>query len=90
MLVPGHHKPLPQSAEQVDEEEGQGTNLADLILEKIAAHEAAQAENSVIQVGGPSEDAIELPAKVVEVYSKYVDLFKKILAFFVAVAKRVR
>jgi essential nuclear protein 1 len=54
-------------------DEGPGTNLADLILEKIAAHEAAQAAN-----GGNSNNApvsvdedFEIPAKVVEVYSKY-------------------
>lgn len=51
-------------------EEGQGTNLADLILEKIAAHEATQTGRPIIQGGGPPEEAIELPAKVVEVYSK--------------------
>ncbi|KAI9820303.1 MAG: snoRNA-binding rRNA-processing protein [Pycnora praestabilis] len=51
-------------------EEGQSTNLADLILEKIAAHEAAQSGYLAIQGGGPPEEAIELPAKVVEVYSK--------------------
>ncbi|CAF9930304.1 MAG: snoRNA-binding rRNA-processing protein [Alectoria fallacina] len=51
-------------------EEGQGTNLADLILEKIAAHEATQTGHTRIQGGGPPEEAIELPAKVVEVYSK--------------------
>ena len=50
--------------------EGQGTNLADLILEKIAAQEATQAGRPTIQGGGPPEEAIELPAKVVEVYSK--------------------
>lgn len=50
---------------------GHGTNLAELILEKIAAHEAAQADKPVVQGGGPPEDAVELPAKVVEVYSKY-------------------
>lgn len=82
IIVPGHQEPLPRSVEQVGDEEGQGTNLADLILEKIAAHEAAQAENSVIQVGGPPEDAIELPAKVVEVYSKYVSLFWISLPFW--------
>lgn len=57
-----------------DEAEGQGTNLADLILEKIAAHEAGQVGELVIQGGGMPEDAVELPAKVVEVYSKYVVL----------------
>ena len=58
------------------ENEGSGTNLADLILEKIAAHEAAQAKQdgegppNVIG-GGPPEDAVEIPAKVAEVYSQY-------------------
>lgn len=51
-------------------EEGEGTNLADLILEKIAAHEATQTGQPTVQGGGPPEEAIELPAKVVEVYSK--------------------
>ncbi|KAI9721067.1 MAG: hypothetical protein M1812_002548 [Candelaria pacifica] len=50
--------------------DGQGTSLADLILEKIAAHEAAQSDRPVVHGGGAPEDAIELPAKVVEVYSK--------------------
>ena len=39
-------------------------NLADLILEKIEAHEAAQAQD---ELPGP-DDAI--PPKVIEVYSK--------------------
>ena len=50
--------------------EGPGTNLADLILKKIAAHEAVRMGEPVIQGGGRPEDAVELPAKVVEVYSK--------------------
>jgi essential nuclear protein 1 len=41
-------------------------------LEKIAAHEAGQVGEPVIQGGGMPEDAVELPAKVVEVYSKLV------------------
>lgn len=46
---------------------GPGTDLAALILDKIAAAEAAQpAEHREIQGGGAPEDAIELPAKVVE------------------------
>ncbi|KAI9795626.1 MAG: snoRNA-binding rRNA-processing protein [Piccolia ochrophora] len=53
-----------------DQAQEQGVNLADLILEKIAAHEAAQAGPVAIQGGGVPEDAVELPAKVVEVYSK--------------------
>ena len=52
-------------------EEAGGTNLTDLILEKIAAHEAQQEGRPVIQGGGPPEDAVELPQKVIEVYTKY-------------------
>ena len=59
-----------QAAANNGVEEGEGTNLADLILEKIAAHEAMQTGQPKIQGGGAPEEAIELPAKVVEVYSK--------------------
>jgi essential nuclear protein 1 len=54
------------------EEGGQqdDTNLADLILERIAQHEASQAQGRRIVGGGAPEDAIELPAKVVEVYTQ--------------------
>lgn len=55
---------------QNDQAEEQGTNLADLILKKIADHEAVQSEQPAVQGGGLPEDAVELPAKVVEVYSK--------------------
>ena len=57
---------------QIEEEQQEGTNLADLILEKIAAHEATQSRQPPIQGAGPPEDAVELPAKVIEVYSKSV------------------
>lgn len=57
----------PESAEQ-----GESTNLTDLILQKIAQHEASQAQGRHIVGGGAPEDAIELPAKVVEVYTQYV------------------
>lgn len=56
-----------------EQEEDQGTDLAALILEKIAAHEAAQSGNGI---SGPDagsampEDDYELPPKVVEVYTK--------------------
>lgn len=50
----------------------QSTNLADLILEKIAAHEAASVREPTVQGGGLLEDAVEIPAKAVEVFSKYV------------------
>lgn len=55
-----------------DPEEEQGTSLADLILEKIAAHEAAQAGgvSSAQGFSGAVDEAYELPPKVVEVYTK--------------------
>ncbi|KAK8188913.1 Bystin-domain-containing protein [Phyllosticta capitalensis] len=54
------------------EQSGQGTNLAELILEKIAQKEAEDAGNGPTEImgGGAPEDAVELPAKVVEVYSQ--------------------
>lgn len=54
----------PQAVEQ------QGTNLADLILRQIAAHEAKQSGQPDIIGGGLPDDAVELPAKVVEVYQQ--------------------
>ncbi|PNY28645.1 Uncharacterized protein TCAP_01433 [Tolypocladium capitatum] len=48
------------------EEQGDSVNLADLILEKIAAHEAAEARK---EAGLPVDD-YELPPKVVEAYTK--------------------
>lgn len=50
------------------EQHEEPTNLADLILEKIAAHEAAQSRG---EVAAPPDD-YEIPPKVVEVYTKYV------------------
>jgi essential nuclear protein 1 len=47
--------------------EGESTNLADLILEKIAAHEAAQARGD--HMAAPDDD-YELPPKVIDVYTK--------------------
>ena len=60
---------ITQPTLQIGNEDGQGTNLADLILEKIAAHEAT-VDQLDIQGSGQVQDAVELPAKVVEVYSK--------------------
>ena len=57
--------------------EEQTINLADLILEKIALHEAAQAGAPTIQGGGPPEDAIEIPQKVVDVYTKIGQLLSR-------------
>lgn len=51
------------------EEEGPGTNLADLILEKIAMHEAGQ-DRTTQNEPGPIDDDFEIPEKVVEVYTQ--------------------
>lgn len=60
-----------------DGEEGPGTNLADLILERIAAHEAAQAGQGggARNAPGPVDEDFEIPGKVVEVYTKYDHVF---------------
>lgn len=50
------------------EEQGESVNLADLILEKIAAHEAAEARR--LNPDAAPVDEYELPPKVVEVYTK--------------------
>jgi essential nuclear protein 1 len=60
------------AAEESDQE--QGTNLADLILAKIAAHEAAQESRNTTgqpRGGEPIDEEYELPPKVIEVYTKY-------------------
>ena len=49
----------------------QGTNLSDLILEKIAAHEAANSGQIRSEEQSEPEAIGEIPPKVVEVYSKY-------------------
>lgn len=72
------HKFVPQGDEDPifnpsgPESSGQTTNLADLILEKIAEHEAKQAGGAepMLQGGGSPEDAVQIPAKAVEVYEK--------------------
>ena len=52
------------------EEEGQGTNLADLILAKIAERESAMQGGAVEEEIRPVDEDYELPPKVVEVYTK--------------------
>jgi essential nuclear protein 1 len=68
----GEQDPIfdPRPAEGQEES---GTNLADLILEKIAAYEANQSGDGqpVIKGGGIPEDAVQIPAKALEVYEKY-------------------
>lgn len=57
---------------EAEEEEEGTTNLADLILEKIAEKEAMEARlgGAAGQEPGPVDDDFEIPAKVVEVYTK--------------------
>jgi essential nuclear protein 1 len=52
------------------EEQGPGTNLADLILAKIAEKEAMQGGRQ--EDHNPVEEDYELPPKVIEVFTKYV------------------
>ncbi|KAI5368125.1 Putative bystin [Septoria linicola] len=67
----------PRDGEEEDEEgEAKGPDyLSNLILEKIAAHEAAQQRGDApapqqIIGGGAQEDAVELDGRVVEVYTQ--------------------
>ena len=70
--MPSGDDPLLETTHDGSTKTRGGANLADLILEKIALHEAATSHEPRVQGGGAAEDAVELPAKVVEVYSKYV------------------
>lgn len=78
-------RPPPLLAGQQDEgqDQDQSTNLADLILEKIAAHEAALAAGqdpiNPDRPRTPDADEFEeeLPPKVVEVYTRVGDLLAR-------------
>lgn len=71
-FIPQGEEPTLDLNEPRNHSEQQGTNLADLILQQIAAHEAAHGDEPRYVGGGLPEDAIEIPAKVAEVYTKYV------------------
>ncbi|KAL6718280.1 snoRNA-binding rRNA-processing protein [Lecanora helva] len=68
-FMPSHTSSLIQSTDFSGAEDESGTNLTNLILEKIAAHEAADGQPTIDSADGPEEPQ-ELPPKVVEVYSK--------------------
>ncbi|CAD6498856.1 BgTH12-04514 [Blumeria graminis f. sp. triticale] len=59
-------------AESIDNNKDTGTNLADIILQKIAAHEAAQANTGRSHniTMKSCNNADEIPEKVIEVYTK--------------------
>ncbi|KAF2496551.1 bystin [Lophium mytilinum] len=69
-FIPTDDNPIVWPGQEAEQSSGPGTNLADLILQKIADAEAGRGEEREIMGGGDPDDAIELPAKVVEVYSK--------------------
>ena len=71
------HKFMPLTADALmevngerKEDEDQGTNLADLILEKIAAHEAATGDDQQTYNEDEHQSMSDIPPKVVEVYTK--------------------
>jgi essential nuclear protein 1 len=66
-FIPTDENPIVWPGEEA-QPSGPGTDLAALILEKIAAHEASDGAVKQPQImgGGDPEDAVELPAKVVE------------------------
>jgi essential nuclear protein 1 len=70
----GEQDPIFDSRQQNGSDDGEGINLAELILEKIAAYEAREAaqNQSPIHGGGLPEDAVQIPAKALEVFEKYV------------------
>lgn len=68
--------------QQQQQQQQEGTNLADLILEKIAAFEAKQSGQPPVVGDGPPEGAVEVPTKVVEVYEKLVFLSVPMRALF--------
>lgn len=69
-FIPTDDNPIKWPGQQEEEPSGPGTDLAALILEKIADFEAGNPSARAVQGGGEPEDAVEIPEKVVEVYSK--------------------
>jgi len=71
---------LPSFDQQEAEEPAESTNLADLILEKIAAHEAQIASGQPAaraERGASPTEEESLPDKVIEVYTKVGELLSR-------------
>ncbi|KAH8689811.1 putative rRNA processing protein Bystin [Talaromyces proteolyticus] len=68
----GEQDPIFAPQQTEENGDGPGVNLADLILEKIAAYEAKESgeDQQFIKGGGAPEDAVQIPAKALEVYEK--------------------
>ncbi|KAK5372460.1 snoRNA-binding rRNA-processing protein [Exophiala xenobiotica] len=67
-----------------DEEEGETTNLTDLILQRIAEKEALEAarnagsqQRQTFLGSGPPDEAVEIPVKVVETFTKVGQLLSR-------------
>ena len=69
-FIPAGEQPTLELSSTPNVDEGQRTNLADLILKQIAAHEAAQDREEGLASEDPGDEAI--PSKLVEVYTKSV------------------
>ncbi|KAJ5885348.1 hypothetical protein N7495_009858 [Penicillium taxi] len=79
-FMPGDHEDDPIFHPRDPAAAGETTNLADLILEKIAEHEAKQAGESgqpFIHGGGLAEDAVQIPAKAIEVFEKVATILSR-------------
>jgi essential nuclear protein 1 len=77
----GQDKPQREAGEE--EPEGETRNLADIILQRIAEKEALDAaragdqSSKVFLGGGAPEDAVELPMKVVDTFTKVGQLLSR-------------
>jgi essential nuclear protein 1 len=70
-FIPTDENPIVWPGEEAQSSEDNGTDLAALILQRISEHESSNpVQKPQIIGGGDPEDAVELPAKVVEVYTK--------------------
>lgn len=69
--------------EEEEEAAGQTTNLTDLILQRIAEKEAFEAarnagsQQQVFMGSGPPDEAVEIPGKVVETFTKVGQLLSR-------------
>ena len=66
---PPEPDPFDDAPAQSDAGEG-GTNLADMILEKIGAQEAMRERPPVVISDEVNEDNLDIHPKVIEVYTK--------------------
>lgn len=81
-LMTEDRRPKGMSAVE-DDEEGEATNLTDLILQRIAEKEALEAarnagsQHQTFLGSGPPDEAVEIPMKVVETFTKVGQLLSR-------------